>query len=187
MQSPPRVAQMMTTDLVTVSPDATLIDAQQLFAKHRFHHLPVLEGGKLVGILSDRDILRAVSPFLDTLAERRQDLETVKRHVHTVMTRALVTVDAGANVSDAAVLMLDKGVSCLPVVAAKKLVGIITTRDMLRFIVRAAGEGAMQPDGAAADAAAEDALGEAHREEANPPRPSTNSRSPAPPPKARRP
>lgn len=134
-----RVEDEMTTGLVTVTPDATLADAQQLFARHRFHHLPVVEGEELVGILSDRDILRAVSPFLGTLAERGQDLETTTRRVHRVMSRALVTVEGSTSMADAAVLMLSKSVSCLPVLAAGRLVGILTTRDMLRFVVLGSG------------------------------------------------
>ncbi len=130
-----RVANMMTRGLVTVSPDATLLDAQRLFALHRFHHLPVVEGDALVGVLSDRDILRALSPFLDTLAERTQDLDTMRRHVHAVMSRKLVTVDTEAEVATAAQLMLTHRVSCLPVLQRGKLVGILTTRDMLRRVV----------------------------------------------------
>jgi acetoin utilization protein AcuB len=145
MVTPPETVEtMMTTGLVTVSPDTPLLDAQRLFAEHRFHHLPVVEKDELVGVISDRDILRALSPFVDTLAERAQDLETIRRRVHSVMTRALVTVEVDAEVAHAAELMLAKRVSCLPVVARGRLVGILTTRDMLRWVV-GVGTGVVPP------------------------------------------
>lgn len=135
MTTSDHVRDVMTKGLVTVSPDVTLLDAQKLFGAHRFHHLPVLEGDVLVGVLSDRDILRSLSPFLDTLAERTQDLDTMRRRVHSVMSRKLVVIDAEADVAMAAQTMLASRVSCLPVLSQQKLVGIITTRDMLRWVV----------------------------------------------------
>jgi acetoin utilization protein AcuB len=90
-------------------------------------------------VVSDRDVLRVVSPFLDTPAERDRDRYTVRRPVHQIMTRNPVTVDAEAGLDEAAARMLEAGVSCLPVVDGGRLVGVLTRKDLLGAIGRASG------------------------------------------------
>jgi len=130
------VEGIMTRDPVTVSMDHDLHRVKELFELYRFHHLLVLAGEQLVGLVSDRDLLRALSPFTGSAAERPQDLATLNRRVHQIMTRKLVVVAPLTPVAEAARLMLDKRVSCLPVVDGEgRVLGIVTWRDQLRSLL----------------------------------------------------
>lgn len=135
-----RVEQLMTRDPVCVDMDDELQRVGELFAEHGFHHLLVVEGGRLVGVISDRDLLRHLSPFIGRLSERTQDLATLHKRVHQIMSRAPVTVGTDTEIAAAAALMLDKRVSCLPVVAADgRPIGILSWRDLLAHYAGAAG------------------------------------------------
>lgn len=130
------LSRIMTRRVVTVGLDDSVLTARALFEQHRFHHLLVVNRGKVVGVLSDRDLLRTISPFVGKLAERSQDLHTLKRRVHQVMTRDLVTADEDMSVADAARVMIGFNVSCLPVVDGEgRPVGIVTWKDLVRAFV----------------------------------------------------
>lgn len=127
------VADIMTRQLVDVHMDDTIEHARRLFEIHGFHHLLVSDGRKLVGVLSDRDLLRHISPFVGKMAERPQDLQTLQRRLHQAMSRDLVTVNDQATVEDAAHIMVCHKVNCLPVLNADgKTVGIVTWRDLVK-------------------------------------------------------
>ena len=127
------VSQIMTGPAIAIGMDDSLAEVRRLFERHGFHHLLVVERRKLVGVVSDRDLLRNVSPFIEKPAERTQDLATLKRRVHQIMTRELVAVTADTCVEAAAEVMLERHVSCLPVVGDDgHPLGIVTWRDMLR-------------------------------------------------------
>lgn len=128
-----RIEQIMTREVVTIAMDDDLHKADELFAEHGFHHLLVMENGRLVGVISDRDLLRHLSPFIGKMSERTQDLSTLHRRIHQVMTRQPVTVRPEAEATDAANMMLAHRVSCLPVVTRDgHTVGIVSWRDLLR-------------------------------------------------------
>ena len=130
------VRDLMRTHVVTISMDDTLKTARSVFNRRRFHHLVVLEKGKPVGVLSDRDLLKHLSPFAGVpLVERAQDAATVKKRVHQVMNRRLVVVDPDASAAEAARRMMEHNISCLPVIDANaRLIGIITSRDLVRWV-----------------------------------------------------
>ncbi len=131
------VRDLMTGPVVTVSMDDGLFQVQHIFQARRFHHLIVTEKDKPVGVLSDRDLLKNLSPFIGVrLTERAQDINTLKRRVHQIMTRKLISIAPDASAMEAARLMLRERVSCLPVIAPDgQLVGILTSRDLLRWLV----------------------------------------------------
>ncbi len=130
------VKDLMRTHVVTIGMDDTLKTVRSVFNRRRFHHLVVLEKGKPVGVLSDRDLLKHLSPFVGVLLnERPQDTATLKKRVHQIMTRKLVAIDPDAPVSEAVLRMMEHNISCLPVIDADaRLTGIITSRDLLRWI-----------------------------------------------------
>ncbi|MGL4507939.1 MAG: CBS domain-containing protein, partial [Aeromonas sobria] len=103
-----------------------------IFEQAHFRHLLVLEEDKLVGVISDRDLFRAISPYLDSEAEMSRDTETLNRRAHQVMSRQLITISPHLTVRDGVKLMLEKGVSCLPVLENGELVGIISWKDFLK-------------------------------------------------------
>lgn len=135
--NPRLVRDLMTADVVTIGMDDTLRRAQQVFNERKFHHLVVTEDGKPVGVLSDRDLLKQLSPFVGIrLSERPQDLATLQRRIHQFMTRRLISIAPDASLADAARTFMRQRVSCLPVIdGAGRLVGIITTRDLVRWVV----------------------------------------------------
>lgn len=133
-----RVADILTPAPITVGLDATLAQIKAIFDSHAFHHLLVVENDELFGIISDRDLLRAVSPFVGSASERPLDLATLKRHAHQIMTRKPVTVRAEESVKVAARRLLDCRGSCLPVVGdGDAVLGIVTWHDLLRACIEA--------------------------------------------------
>ena len=126
------VRDIMTRKTITIGMDDSLQRVRDLFEEHGFHHLLVVENRRVVGVISDRDLLRSVSPFIDRIAERSRDLATLNRRVHQIMTRRPVTITSDKSVEEAAQIMLEHGVSCLPVVTEHgHPAGIVTSRDLL--------------------------------------------------------
>ena len=128
-----KITEVMTKEVVTVDMDATLKSIYEIFEKKKFHHLLVIEEDVLRGVISDRDVLKAVSPFLNTLAEQDRDLFTLKKRAHQIMSRKPVTITQETNSEDAARKMLSENISCLPVVSTDgKIEGIVTWKDLLK-------------------------------------------------------
>ncbi len=124
---------IMTRRVVTVSMDETLAEARRVMAAHHIHHVVVVERRRVVGIVSDRDLLSHISPFVGTTTERRVDSESLSRKVHQVMTRKLIVGTPAMTADEAAALLLDNSISCLPVVDTDGVcLGIVTWRDLLR-------------------------------------------------------
>lgn len=133
------LSDIMTRTVVTVSMDDNLRDIRRIFERHRFHHVVVVESGKAVGIISDRDVLKHLSPFIGKLSERPQDVECLNRRAHQIMKRRLTYASPNTLVNDAVQLMIQKDLSCLPVLdETGRCIGIVTSRDMLRWCTRCA-------------------------------------------------
>jgi acetoin utilization protein AcuB len=135
----------MSPKPITVSLDATLEEIRELLRVHRFHHVLVTSDRRLAGVISDRDVLHRLSPFAGTPAEQRRDVETLRTHAHQVMTRHPITVTAETDVLAAARILVDKRISCLPVVDAElHVLGVVTWKDLLRAVISAR-DGARAP------------------------------------------
>jgi acetoin utilization protein AcuB len=130
------VNKIMTIEVITIGMDDTLEQIQNLFEKHKFHHLLITEDEELIGIISDRDVLKEISPYLNTLSEDTRSRETLKKKAHQIMTRQPITVEPDTFVDDAANIMLKKNISCLPVVSPSgNIQGILSWRDILKFYI----------------------------------------------------
>ena len=131
------VRELMSTDLVTLTEDETLAHAQGCMARGRIRHLPVVRDGKLVGLLTHRDLLAAsFSIFAEVdRGEQRRIFGTVP--VVEAMHRDVVTVAPELPVREAARILIENKYGCLPVVGpAGELVGIVTEADFLHLTVR---------------------------------------------------
>jgi acetoin utilization protein AcuB len=130
------LASVMTARLVTVEIDDPLEVVKQIFDSVKFHHLLVVDSAtKLCGVISDRDLLRALSPYIGTASENARDTATLKKRVHQIMTRQPVTLPPEATVADAVKVFLEHRVSCIPVVGPGfKAVGIVSWRDVLKSL-----------------------------------------------------
>lgn len=127
------VRDIMTQHTHTLHPDDSLRTAASLFEREHFHHAVILEHGRVFGVVSDRDLLKAISPFVgNPLMERIQDASTLKKRVHQITSRKPVTIGPQCSIAAAAERMLTQRVSCLPVVEDNGvLVGIVTVRDLI--------------------------------------------------------
>ncbi|WP_108127241.1 CBS domain-containing protein [Saccharospirillum mangrovi] len=130
------VSDFMTKDPVTVGTAHTLASIRELFEVHHFHHVLVTEHRKLIGIISDRDVLKALSPFVGKSDEEIRDSHTMIMRAKILMTRDPMTVSPDAPIIDAVRLMHDKGLSCVPVVDDTGVpLGILTWRDLVRAML----------------------------------------------------
>lgn len=129
------VEKIMNKTVVTVDMDDTLELVKEIFDNAKFHHLMVIENGKLFGVLSDRDLLKAISPNIDTPAETTRDAASLNKKVHQIMTRKPITLMADADMYDAIKLFNENTISCIPVVNEQnKPVSILSWRDILKAI-----------------------------------------------------
>jgi len=126
------IDSIMTREVVTVAPDATLSDVRTCLHEGGFRHLLVVEDDVLVGVISDRDVLRALSPFLDTYSEEHRDVRTLARPAREIMRENPITIETDTEIEEAASLVLDHSISSLPVVENGKIVGLVTTKDLLK-------------------------------------------------------
>ncbi len=131
-----QLSEIMHRDLVTVDRRASLRRARRILDQHRIRHLLVVDGKRLVGIVTDRDIRTAApsskSPL--TTAEREEFMDELK--VVEVMSRKLITASPDTSVREAARVMVSEKIGCLPVVIGNQLVGIVTESDLLEMLVR---------------------------------------------------
>lgn len=129
-----KVRELMTTDVTTVGRNDELTIADDIMKMKRFRHLPVVEEGRLVGILTQRDLFHAALSTALNFGEKAQKefLKTVV--VKEVMTEEVLTIDPGADVKEAARRMIEHKIGCLPVVENGKLVGIVSETDLLRVV-----------------------------------------------------
>ena len=131
------VKKIMNPNPVVVGMEDTVACMRELFEEHRFHHLLVTERGILKGIVSDRDILKALSPYVGTPSEQTRDTSTLFRRAHQVMTRDPITISPEASLADAVSLFNRNKISCLPVVSqGNQPLGMVSWRDILRTMER---------------------------------------------------
>ena len=123
---PMTVADVMTRHVITLNPHHSFSDSVSLMAKHSFRHLLVVDAGGLVGVVSDRDILRVLARATNWNATS----------VRQFMTHEVITVEPDTEISVAVGKMLSERVNCLPVVDDNNLCGIVTSTDFLKTFRR---------------------------------------------------
>ncbi len=134
-----KVNEVMTAPVITVRPEAPVKEAARLLVEHEISALPVLDaGGELVGIVSEADLLP-----IETRPDPRTQATPIPPtagsappYVADVMTRQVVTIESGGEVSEAARLMIEADVKRLPVMDHERLIGIVSRRDLVNVIAR---------------------------------------------------
>lgn len=129
------VGEFMSTELTTLQETDSLLDATLTFMKTRYRHLPVLAGTKLVGIVTTHDVREYVPSLMTRGGAEEYNSILESTLVSRVMTREPITATPKQPVAEAADLLYTKKIGSLPVVDGEKLVGVITTSDMLRILV----------------------------------------------------
>ncbi|HEX5341312.1 MAG TPA: CBS domain-containing protein [Duganella sp.] len=127
------VKDIMSRNVVTVGLDDTLGLVKEIFDHSKFHHLLALEKGELLGVVSDRDLFKALSPNIGTNIETYKDTATLNKRVHQIMSRKPKILREDATVAAAIDLFNEHPISCIPILSADdRLVGILSWRDILR-------------------------------------------------------
>ncbi len=123
---------IMSTNLITVTPSATLAEARTLMQDNRIHHIPVVDGDQLVGLVTLTNVLAATDSFLrdDQTRIHANDIPIGEAMVHDV-----ATVDIHASLRHAALFLEKHQIGCLPVLDDGKLVGIITDTDFVAVAI----------------------------------------------------
>ena len=133
------VVALMSCPLITIAPEAQLWQARATMSSYGVYHLLVRDRGKIVGIVSDRDIAHRLSTATAHGLASRHDEEAMQRRVLQVATFHIVTIATTATIEDEAALILERNISALPVVnEANEFVGMVTSRDLLRGLLACA-------------------------------------------------
>lgn len=129
------LSDMMTSDFKSLALDDTLGDAIECFATNQIHHAPVIDEGDVVGIISDRDLLRHHPPMLGTAAEGDKDHLALRTPVSQMLTRATIALPCDSTPLEALDRMLNHHIdSVLVQDANQKLQGIVTARDFMQMV-----------------------------------------------------
>ena len=131
------VAEWMTVGSRAVDMDAPLGAIRELMNMYGCHHLLVEDAGVVIGVISDRDVLRNLSPGADKRFSTTADIQTLNKPAHQIMSRALHSVPPSSSLPAAAALMLEHHINCLPVIDDTGCHGVLTTSDVLRWTATA--------------------------------------------------
>ena len=133
------VENRMKRDPITISPETGILEASRLLRQHKIRHLPVVKGGRLAGILTDRDLKRVSPSPATSLSVYEVNYLLDRLEAKEVMTKQVVSVAPKTTIEEAARLLLAHKIGGLPVVEGGMLVGIITETDVLEALVEAMG------------------------------------------------
>lgn len=130
-----QLKDIMQPKVVTVTADGSLWEVKMLFENTKFHHLLVTDDKKLVGVVSDRDYLKAASPNLNQQATTAADGATLNQRVSSIMSTQLKTLAAEDSILDAITLFNQANISCIPIVDHEmNIKGIISWRDIMKLM-----------------------------------------------------
>ena len=129
------VREIMMGSPVTLRPEDTLDLANDIISLARIRHIPVLEDGRLIGILTERDLMGGAAPAIFGMKQKSKSALLKTYQIKDFMKKKVITVGPDASIKDAVRLMIRKKIGCLPVLEGPKLAGIVTETDMLKLIV----------------------------------------------------
>ena len=129
------VNEIMATKVSTLGRNDTLDLADEIMTMSRIRHLPVVDGGRVVGVVSQRDLFRSALAAALGYGERAQKILLKSLNVKEVMSEPAITIAPNVTVKEAARQMIEHKIGCLPVVEGYTLVGIVTETDILRYVL----------------------------------------------------
>lgn len=133
------VGERMSRPVISVSPEEPINEVLAMFRAEHIRRAPVMKDGKLVGIVSERDLLNASPSSATTLSVWEMNYLISKVKIKDVMTKKVITVDQDVPIEEAARIMADKKIGGLPVVSAGKVVGMITETDLFKVFLELMG------------------------------------------------
>ncbi len=133
----PPISEIMSTNIIALNRDDDLETAEILFKRHKIRHIPVVNGEIIIGMLSYSDLLRI--SFADAVYDNEEEVDTLVYNMFTieqVMAKNIVTVPPTATIKDVAKILAKKEFHALPVVDNGSLVGIVTTTDLINYLLK---------------------------------------------------
>lgn len=128
------VREIMMGSPVTLKPEDTLDLANDVIALGRIRHIPVVDDGRLVGILTERDLIGAAASRIFGLKQQSKSALLKSVLIKEVMKKRVVTAAPDTPIKEVARLMAEKKIGCIPVISAGMVVGLVTTTDILRYV-----------------------------------------------------
>ena len=141
------VRDIMTTEITTLSQDEALLDATLIFARSGFRHIPIMNGPQLVGLVTERDVKHYTPSILSGIPAEEYNRLMETTPLSKIMTRNPTTIEPGKTVYEAAHMLYDRRIGCLPVVEDGELRGIVTTTDLLNLLLQLMREKGLAPAG----------------------------------------
>lgn len=130
------VSKIMSTDLITVNHTNNLVEAEKLFKENSIRHIPVVSGEDIIGMLSLTDLLRV--SFVDSYQSNESDVDTAVYNmlsIEQVMVKNLISVSSTQTIKEVVEILAKNEFHALPVLDNQKLVGIVTTTDILNYLL----------------------------------------------------
>ena len=129
------VSEIMTSDLITLGPSASIGDVASIFKQHKIHHIPIVVDEKLVGIVSKSDYLSFKRGFLeDRDDEKVEEIRQQNYEVSTIMTTGIATMEQDERINVALEIFKENLFHAIPIVNDDKLVGVLTTHDIIKTL-----------------------------------------------------
>lgn len=131
------ISEIMSKHIIALNRSDDLETAEVLFKKHKIRHIPVVNEDAIIGMLSYTDLLRI--SFADAFNEDEDEIDTVVYNMFSidqVMAKNLVSVTSNTTVKDVSEILAEKEFHALPVVDEGKLVGIVTTTDLINYMIK---------------------------------------------------
>ncbi len=129
-----KVSEIMTKPVVTIGLDDNIRDIETFFAETKIRHILVVEEGELIGLVSERDLLRSMSPSIESLIYTTRDLAALTKPVHQIVTRNPISLNMNAGIGEVINIFKTTRIGCIPIVDDnKRPVGIITRSDIFRY------------------------------------------------------
>jgi len=131
-----KIKDIMSKSVVSVDLDDTLRKIKTIFDHTQFHHLLVVNRDKLLGIISDRDLLKSLNPNIDTINETHKDTIILNKKAHQIMSRETITLLPEDSIPKAIEIFNQHKISCIPIIDKNnKPIGILSWRDILKVLM----------------------------------------------------
>lgn len=137
MRYVPLISEIMTKNIIALNRDDDLETAEMLFKRNKIRHIPVVAEDVIIGMLSYTDLLRI--SFADAVYETEEEVDTLVYNMFTidqVMAKNVVTVSSTATIKEVAKILAENEFHALPVVDDGRLVGIVTTTDLINYLLK---------------------------------------------------
>jgi len=137
MKSGTPISEIMTKNVITLSLNDNLETAELLFKRNKIRHIPVVKGNVIIGMLSYTDLLRI--SFADAIYDDEETIDTVVYNMFTieqVMAKKISSVTSATTIKEVAQILSRKEFHALPVVDNRKLIGIVTTTDLIKYLLQ---------------------------------------------------